>query len=158
MGVLVVRGQFHAATTDVVNVTLNPRDSVMTNTARLASLPCGGTNCSAPLRYLNRAQASGDLVIYVSDYESWVDSPHYGGDGGGATETMREWSPFKQRNPNARMVCIDLQPYRTTQAAERKDILNIGGFSDQVFEIVAEFAAGRLTPEHWVGLIEQEEI
>ena len=33
---------------DVVRVDLNPRDSVMTNARRLASLPCGGTNCSAP--------------------------------------------------------------------------------------------------------------
>jgi len=41
----------------------------------------------------------------------------------------------------------------TTQAKERDDILNIGGFSDQVFDVVAEFAAGRLTPDHWVGVI-----
>ena len=34
---------------NVVNVTLNPRDSVMTNAKILSSLPCGGTNCSAPL-------------------------------------------------------------------------------------------------------------
>ena len=29
------------------NVRLNPRDSVMTNAQKLASLPAGGTNCSA---------------------------------------------------------------------------------------------------------------
>jgi hypothetical protein len=39
---------------DVVKVRLNPRDSVMTNAEKLARLPCGGTNCSAPLRFLNR--------------------------------------------------------------------------------------------------------
>ena len=33
---------------DVVKVKLNPRDSVMTNAARLASVGGGGTNCSAP--------------------------------------------------------------------------------------------------------------
>lgn len=48
-------------------IRLNPRDSVMTNATKLASLPCGGTNCSAPLEYLNRQKATGDLVIYVSD-------------------------------------------------------------------------------------------
>ncbi len=49
---------------DVVRVNLNPRDSVMTNAQRLASLPCGGTNCSAPLRHLNDRKADrrpGDL-------------------------------------------------------------------------------------------------
>ena len=58
------------------------------------------------------------------------------------------------RNPGARLVCIDVQPYGTTQAQEREDILNIGGFSDHVFDVVAEFAAGRLNANHWVGVIE----
>ena len=120
---------------NVVEVRLNPRDSVMTNAQKLSSLPCGGTNCSAPLEYLNQRRAEGDLVIYVSDYESWVDSPQYGSFGGSATATMKEWSNFRQRNPEARMVCIDIQPYGTVQAKERPDILNIGGFSDQVFAL-----------------------
>ncbi|MFN7931183.1 MAG: RNA-binding protein, partial [Blastocatellia bacterium] len=74
--------------------------------------------------------------------------------GGSATQTMKEWGVFKSRNANARMVCIDIQPYGTTQAKERADVLNIGGFSDQVFEVIAEFAAGRLNAEHWIGVIE----
>ena len=60
---------------NVVACRLNPRDTVMTNAQKLASLPCGGTNCSAPLAYLNQRKAKGDLVIYVSDNESWVDTP-----------------------------------------------------------------------------------
>ena len=138
---------------DVVSVRLNPRDSVMTNAQKLASLPCGGTNCSAPLRLLNKRKAHGDLLIYVSDNESWVDGPHYGCWGGGRTATMNEWAMFKQRNPAARMVCIDIQPYGNTQAKERPDILNIGGFSDHVFEILAAFAKGTLDADHWVGCI-----
>jgi 60 kDa SS-A/Ro ribonucleoprotein len=130
----------------------------MTNAQKLASLPGGGTDCSAPLRQLNRRKAQGDLVIYVSDQESWLDSPRYGAFGGGRTATMNEWAKFKKRNPAARMVCIDLQPYGTTQAVERLDILNIGGFSDQVFEIVAAFAAGELNASHWVGCIAAVEL
>lgn len=137
-----------------IEIRLNARDTVMTNAEKLASLPCGGTNCSAPLALLNKRQAKGDLVIYVSDNESWVDSPHYGTFGGSATETMRQWAKFKQRSPKARMVCIDIQPYATTQAKEREDILNIGGFSDQVFDLIAEFAGGRLSADHWIGVIE----
>ncbi len=67
---------------------------------------------------------------------------------------MDEWAVFKQRNPQARMVCLDIQPYATTQAAEREDILNIGGFSDQVFELIATFAEGNLRADHWVGVID----
>jgi 60 kDa SS-A/Ro ribonucleoprotein len=139
----------------VVKVRLNPRDSVMSNAKKLASLPAGGTNCSAPLAFLNKQRASGDLVIYVSDNESWVDAPHYGRFGGSATQTMKEWEQFKNRNPKARMVCIDIQPYGTVQAKERGDILNIGGFSDQVFDVIAEFARGELNPGRWVQTIEE---
>ena len=137
-----------------IEIRLNPRDSVMTNAEKLASLPCGGTNCSAPLALLNQRQAKGDLVIYVSDNESWVDSPRHGTFGGSRTETMKQWASFKRRSPQARMVCIDIQPYGTVQAVEREDILNVGGFSDQVFDVIAEFAAGRLSAGHWVSVID----
>ena len=139
---------------DVVQIRLNPRDSVMTNAEKLAKLPCGGTNCSAPLRFLNRRFARGDLVIYVSDNESWIDAQHYGRFGGSATETMNEWANFRGRNPEARMVCIDVQPYATVQAKERPDILNVGGFSDHVFDLISDFAGGELNADHWIGVIE----
>jgi 60 kDa SS-A/Ro ribonucleoprotein len=136
-------------------IDLNPRDSVMTNAAKLAALPRGGTNCSLPLAHLNDRGAKGDMIVYVSDNESWLDAPRARLRG---TATMVEWNRFKARSPDARLVCIDLQPYGTTQAAERDDILNVGGFSDQVFERIAEFADGRLAGEHWLAVIEAVEI
>lgn len=134
---------------DVVKLTLNARDTVLTNAAKLAAVAGGGTNCSAPLVVLNRDKAKADLVVFVSDNESWVDSTRHG-----ATAMMREWAVFKQRNPHARLVCIDVQPRGTTQAAEQADILNVGGFSDDVFRIIASFAAGQLNANHWMGEIE----
>jgi 60 kDa SS-A/Ro ribonucleoprotein len=121
-------------------------------------LPSGGTNCSAPLAELNRRKASGDLVVYVSDNESWIDSPNYGRFGGSATATLAEWATFKRRSPGAKMVCIDIQAYATTQAKEREDVLNIGGFSDHVFDVIALFAKGALGSDHWVGMIERESL
>lgn len=138
---------------DVVRCELNPRDTVMTNAQKLAAIGGGGTNCSAPLARLNKQKAQADLVVFVSDNESWIDATRHG-----ATATMREWETFKQRNPNAKLVCIDVAPYGTTQAAERSDVLNIGGFSDEVFKIIAAFAAGQLNAEHWVGKIQSIEI
>jgi len=38
------------------------------------------------------------------------------------------------------------------------DILNIGGFSDQVFDVIAEFANGNLNANHWVGVIEATDL
>jgi 60 kDa SS-A/Ro ribonucleoprotein len=135
---------------DVVKLSLNSRDSVMTNAQMLASIGGGGTNCSAPLALLNKQGATVDLVIMVSDNESWVDATRRG-----ATQTLREWEVLKQRNPQARLVCIDVQPYGTTQAAERADIMNVGGFSDAVFRMVAVFSKGENGPDRWIREIEQ---
>ena len=128
---------------------LEARDTILTNAAKLAALGGGGTNCSAPLAALNAARVAPDLVIFVSDNQSWVD----GRQGGQATAMMAEWARLKARNRAAKLVCIDIQPHATTQAAERDDVLNIGGFSDQVFDQIADFAAGRMGPDHWVGQI-----
>jgi 60 kDa SS-A/Ro ribonucleoprotein len=133
----------------VVNKRLNPRDTVMTNAAILASIGGGGTNCSAPLAELNARKAIGTLVVYVSDNQSWINSR-----AGTATATMAEWASFKARNPQARLVCIDIQPYATTQALDRDDVLNIGGFSDRVFTAIADFASGNFAASHLVELIE----
>ncbi len=134
---------------EVVSVDLNPRDTVMTNAARLAAVGGGGTNCSAPVRLLNQRHAKGDLIVFISDNQSWVDSSNQLG-----TELMRQWAEFRHRNPAARLVCLDIQPGATTQAVERHDILNIGGFSDHVFDVIAAFSAGTLEPDHWVDAIE----
>jgi 60 kDa SS-A/Ro ribonucleoprotein len=138
----------------VVPVDLNSRDSVMTNAGLLASIGGGGTNCSAPVRLLNERKAKADLVIFVSDNESWVDYMDPGQGRGRGAALLAEWSEFRRRNPNARLVCLDVQPNRTTQAAERADILNIGGFSDQVFEVISAFASGKLEADHWIARIE----
>ena len=138
---------------NVVDCRLDAEGSVMQNAARLAAIGGGGTNCSAPLARMNWKNIPADLVIFVSDNESWVDAKR-----GGATATMHQWQKFKRHNPQARMVCIDIAPHATTQACERDDILNIGGFSDDVFRIIAAFAAGQLDPAHWVGEIEAIEL
>jgi len=143
---------------EVVPVDLNSRDSVMTNAGRLASIGGGGTNCSAPVRLLNQRKAKADLVLFVSDNESWIDSGQTGQGRGRGTALLAEWSEFRRRNPNARLVCLDVQPNQTTQAAERADILNIGGFSDQVFEVIATFALGQLEADHWIAGIEEVEL
>ena len=138
---------------DAVKVDINPRDTVITNTEKL-NRAGGGTSVSAPLRRLNELNAKGDSVIYVSDYESWVDSRAWGG-----TAMLDEWNVFKSRNPEAKLVCVDLTPRANTQVKERPDILQVGGFSDQVFDVIASFVKhGSDSGNHWVSEIEQTEI
>ena len=135
-----------------VNVQLNPRDSIMTNAEKLANIGGGGTACSAPLALLNREKADVDLVVIVSDNESWADDNQ----GWGATTSlMKEWDILKRRCPEAKLVCLDIQPYTKAQARNRHDILNIGGFSDQVFSLIGSFAERGMGTDFWVEEIEK---
>lgn len=135
-----------------VNVKLNPRDSIMTNAEKLANVGGGGTACSAPLAMLNREKADVDLVVIVSDNESWADDSQQWG---ATTSLMKEWDILKRRCPEAKLVCLDIQPYTKAQARNRQDILNIGGFSDQVFSLIGSFAERGMGTDFWVEEIEK---
>jgi 60 kDa SS-A/Ro ribonucleoprotein len=140
----------------------NPRDSIMTNAQKLASYGGGGTDLSAGLHYLNATKAEGQLIVIVSDCESWMDDNGARGDryrrsrGSGCMVEFRE---YEARNPGAKMVCIDIQPYGTTQAPDAPNsIMNVGGFSDDVFNQITKFVTGEMGPDHWIGEIERVDI
>jgi 60 kDa SS-A/Ro ribonucleoprotein len=114
---------------------LNPRDSVMTNAQKLARYGGGGTDCSLVLQAVNHQRLTPDLVIYVSDNESWMDRQYVST----GTGMAAEWAKHKAFNPKAKLVCIDLTPHANVQARTRADTLNVGGFSDAVFEVIATF-------------------
>ena len=107
------------------------------------------------LEMLVKNKADVDLVIMVSDNESWIDT---GGSRwyNSGTATMAAWDKIKRKNKSAKMVCIDLCPYGTTQAPDGKDILNVGGFSDVVFDVIAQFAEHGMNGKHWVEVIDSE--
>jgi 60 kDa SS-A/Ro ribonucleoprotein len=136
---------------------LNPRDTVLTNAKRMASFGGGGTHCSLPLQQVNKVRGLADLIVYVSDYESWFETAT-GWLGMHGTQTLSEWNSFKSRNPNAKMVCINLTPSRSSQVTERPDILNVGGFSDNMFKVIKGFAEGRHSPNFWVEEINNVEL
>lgn len=140
--------------TRVHSARLNGRDSILTNAEKLARFGGGGTDCSSALEHLNATGSKAELVIYVSDNESWVRDRGWGR----ATGVMEQWKAYKRRVPKAKLVCIDITPNTTTQARESHDILNVGGFSDQVFTVVSQFAKGELGGAHWVGEIEKVQL
>jgi 60 kDa SS-A/Ro ribonucleoprotein len=129
--------------TSAYQSTVDPQDSILSLAKRLAGYGGGGTDCSLPLAEANTRYAHRQFAgaVLVSDNESWVGTGRHG-----STGVMTQWQAFvtNQRKlgvTNPRLVCIDLQPYATTQAPERTDILNVGGFSDAVFNVVASFLA-----------------
>lgn len=131
--------------TQAYDCRIDPNDAFLSLAERLAKYGGGGTDCSQPIVAANKKYAKRKFAgaILVSDCESWVS---VGRDG--ATGLMTAWGDFvnHQRklaggNVNPKLVCIDLQPYKTVQAYERADILNIGGFSDAVFDVINGFVS-----------------
>ncbi len=131
--------------TQAYDVRIDPSDSILSIAERLSKFGGGGTNCALPLeaaniRYRNRKFAG---AVLVSDNESWVGTGRHG-----STGVMSAWETFVAHHCKLaggeeapKLVCIDIQPYQTVQAMERKDILNIGGFSDAVFNVISAFLA-----------------
>lgn len=134
--------------TAAYDANVDPSDSILSLAERLAKFGGGGTDCSLPLRKANtdwkHRRFAG--VVLVSDNESWVYRGRSFYTAGNATGVMSEWQDFVANQQKLsggqatpKLVCIDLVPNTTTQAPERKDILNVGGFSDAVFDVIAAF-------------------
>jgi len=141
--------------TRVHRVAANPRDSVMTNARKLA-LHGGGTDCSVALKHLNAQKHKGNLVIYVSDNEAWVETPYaeFGSIyGSRATGMATAWAAYKKRNPKAQLVNINVYANTSNQMPENHpDVYQIGGFSDQVFTYIGDWSAGRAA-DYWLDQI-----
>ena len=105
------------------------------------------------MKYIVENMINPDVVIYLSDNESWIDTDSHRS-WNDCTKTVAYWDKLRKVKPNARLINIDIQPYTSTQTLNRTDIANVGGFSDVVFDFVAQFAQGH-SPQHWVELIEQ---
>lgn len=140
-------------TTARVTPGFNAWDSVMTNTQKLMGegRHCGyGTNAGAAMEVFNRQPKPYDFIVYVSDMQSWVDSrvgSIFGGYGRGygsrGSSTMELWAEQKRKrgSHNPKLAEINVQAYGDSQADSKdKSILNVGGFSDAVFNVLAEFS------------------
>jgi 60 kDa SS-A/Ro ribonucleoprotein len=139
--------------TQAFDVRIDPSDSILSLSERLAKYGGGGTDCSLPIRKANANYAKRKFagVVLVSDMESWVyqGRPYFYGTNG-SSGVVSEWQKFVQNQvrlkggdiTGPKLICIDLQPNTTTQAPDRSDILNVGGFSDAVFHVIAAFLEG----------------
>ncbi len=139
--------------TQAYQTSFRASETVFQMAEKLAGYGGGGTDCTVPLRMLNRQKIAPDLVVVISDNQSWA---HLGD--GRTTPMMTEWEMLKRRNPDAKLVCIDIAPYGTSQVQNRADILNVGGFSDAVFEVIGRFVKGENGSEYWVREVEKIEV
>ena len=116
---------------------MSGRDTVLTTAGNLAKFGGGGTNLSLVGEYLNKSNEKYDNVIVISDNESWADRGYYRGTG-----LQKQFNKYRAKHNNSKLVCIDIVPYGTSQAKTGSHVLNVGGFNDQVFSVVANFLGG----------------
>jgi 60 kDa SS-A/Ro ribonucleoprotein len=133
--------------TDAWLVNLNPSDSVIANT-RIIGQALGGTNVEAALNLIIAKKIPVDTVIIISDNESWLHE-----------RVMTKWKQIEQQNKGkeTKCICINIQPVSSSVLQERKNIVNIAGFSDAVFQVVAKIAE-RGADNAFVKAIEDVEI
>jgi 60 kDa SS-A/Ro ribonucleoprotein len=139
--------------TQAFHVKFDPSDSILSLADRLANYGGGGTDCSLPIRNANQHYSKRKFagVVLVSDNESWVYKGRSCVHGAhGTTGVLTEWQQFVKTQvqlqggsiAGPKLICIDLQPNQSSQAPERSDVLNVGGFSDAVFQVASSFLSG----------------
>lgn len=114
---------------DVVPLSLNPRDSVLTNAQAIASIGGGGTSLSAPVEKLLRERDKVDLFVGITDDEEWVGH-----------RFKEAWTQYRaQVAPRARAVLVTVvpNPHRPVPETE-PDVHFVHGWSDAVMRYVAE--------------------
>lgn len=154
---------FKNPNTDVILFNTNarryvPRENTIMGIANdLSAMSNGCTDCSSAIKYICDNYPSDrlpDNIIMISDNESWAGVKT----NGWRTGTMKYLLDIKKKNPNVRMVNLDIAPNTSMQTTFDASILNIGGFSDSVFQIMALFFKSTNKDDFWVSEIQKVEI
>ncbi|MAE20550.1 RNA-binding protein [Candidatus Poribacteria bacterium] len=145
----------------IVKLRLDHRDTVMTNSQRLSDARGGGTNCGMAMEHIAAHHGDADVVIFISDNESWMD---YAGKSRGwyrpqqsATLMADTWKAMRRKNRKAKLVLIDVTPTTDSQNYTQDNVLNVGGFSDAVFGAVDGFISNDVSGVgYWESVITAE--
>jgi 60 kDa SS-A/Ro ribonucleoprotein len=114
--------------------------SLLKEIAHTSGIGGSKSDCAAPLRLLNERQETRDLVVIISDNQTWADLRQ-----GTQSSIRRQWDLFREGNPGARLVCLDLQPEVPVPWPNRPDVLCLSARCERVFPVITEFAAGGVT-------------
>jgi 60 kDa SS-A/Ro ribonucleoprotein len=112
----------------------------------------GGTDCSSAIRHLTKEKANVDIIIMISDNQSWAqldkDSCH-----NYYTGTLSCLKEYKKINPSVKFVNIDISPSSNTQAHSDESVMLVSGFNDSVFKLLTSFLPKSADKNYWVNHI-----
>lgn len=132
-------------------ISYNSRDSLMTNAGKFSRNPGVGHGTSIPsaLRKLNDDKATNKLVVIVTDCMSWHGYSWYATN----TNSVDEWNKYRRRVRGAKLAYINVQHHGEVQNLDAQDVINIGGFSDSVFDVMANFVNHGGNGNHMVDVV-----
>lgn len=119
--------------------------TILDNAEAVGRINGGATKYQAALAYVNQLNTPFDLIVTVSDYESWLDDNDFYGvwdNSRAGSGAAYEWAKFARKYPKARLINIDITPNKTTQVKSDYRVMNVGGFSQDVVELVLDVANG----------------
>lgn len=122
------------------------KGSIVDTAEALSKFGGGGTRCVIPIEEAAK-MSNVDAIIIISDNESWAST---------AYDSMTAWRNVQKKNPNAKLINIDISPSRSSQIKDEQNIINIGGFSDSVFNVISNYLNGSI--DQWIELIEKIDI
>lgn len=93
----------------------------------------GGTNCALPVEWTTIQDTPPDTLIMLSDDESHHARVY---DAGGSH--FHHFETLKEKNPKARMVCVDMRPKQTQSVLKNPAITRVGGFGTFVFDMIGD--------------------
>ncbi len=131
---------------------MTARDSILTNTKILARFGGGRTSLDVALKHVQRPGVElPDVVLVLSDNESWADLTDVRPGYRRGSAMAEQWKALLSRNPKAKLICVDLAPYRDLTNQDSPSVLNIGGWTDEAFSVMESFVNG--SNAHWVDSV-----
>lgn len=109
-----------------------PSDPCLSLADKIADIGGGATHTQLVFQKANELTNPPDNIIVLSDSEAWVGQGRYG------SASMESLARLKQRKPDVKVVCWNLQATPSTLLTG-PGVLNIGGWSDALWDVVANF-------------------
>jgi hypothetical protein len=89
---------------------------------------------SEAFQFINQSGYKPETVLTFSDMQSWMQC------GGTEPEVLK-----LQKQAKTKLVYVNLQPYGDTQMYDKYGVLNIAGWSENVFDIITDFVNEKVT-------------
>lgn len=126
----------------VDNFRIDPEDSVLAITEKLADIGGGQTAVGAPIQHLIDNNIDVDIFIGITDNEDWAYG--YGHETRGSF--LELWGEYKATHPQAKAFLITITPDRSAVAPPSvQDVYFIYGWSSDVVNYISLIASGGIS-------------